>query len=139
MAVSARRLVTPALVFAGGSVGTFVRWSLESSLGSPPGAWPWATFWINLSGSFLLAVLLDTLAATGEDVGWRRYVRLGVGTGVMGGYTTYSTFAVEAVELGRAGSLGLVLLYGAGSVLLGLGLAYAGGWGVRHLHRRVRR
>lgn len=139
MAVSPTRLITPALVLAGGSVGTFVRWWLEASFGSPPGAWPWATFWINLSGSFLLAVLLDALAVTGEDVGWRRYVRLGVGTGVMGGYTTYSTFAVEAVELARAGSLSLMLLYGAGSVLLGLALAYAGGWGVRRLHHGRRR
>lgn len=139
MAVKPTRLITPALVFAGGSVGTFARWWLETSFGSPPGTWPWATFWINLSGSFLLAMLLDALAVTGEDVGWRRYVRLGVGTGVLGGYTTYSTFAVEAVELGRAGSLGLMLVYGAGSVLIGLALAYAGGWGVRHLYRRWRR
>lgn len=139
MAVSTSRLITSALVLAGGSMGTFARWWLESRFGAPPGAWPWATFWINLSGAFLLAVLLDALAATGEDVGWRRHVRLGVGTGVLGGYTTYSTFAVEAVELGRAGSIGLMLLYGAGSVLLGLGLAYAGGWGIRHLLRRGRR
>jgi CrcB protein len=137
--VSTRRLITPALIVAGGSLGTFVRWWLESRFGAPPGAWPWTTFWINLSGSFALGVLLDALAATGEDVGWRRYVRLGVGTGVLGGYTTYSTFAVEAVELGRAGSVGLMLLYGLGSVALGLALAYTGSWGVRHLYRRTRR
>ncbi len=136
MAVSAPRLVTPVLILAGGSLGTFARWWLEDRFGAPPGSWPWVTFWINLSGSFLLAALLDALAATGEDTGWRRYVRLGVGTGVMGGYTTYSTFAVEAVTLGRSGSIGLMLLYGGGSVLLGLALAYAGGWGVRHLYRR---
>lgn len=139
MAVTGSRLITPALIVAGGSLGTFVRWSLEDAFGAPPGTWPWATFWINLSGSFLLAVLLDVLAVTGEDQGWRRYVRLGVGTGALGGYTTYSTFAVEAAQLGRAGSIGLMLLYSTGSVLLGLGLAYAGGWSVRHLARRFRR
>lgn len=139
MAVTDSRLLVPTLVFAGGSLGTFARWWLESTYGASSGQWPWATFWINLSGSFVLAVLLDALAATGEDVGWRRLVRLGVGTGVLGGYTTYSAFAIEAVELGRAGSLGLLLAYGAGSVVLGLGLAYAGGWGVRRLIRRSRR
>lgn len=133
------RLVTPALILAGGSLGTSLRWWLEDNLGASPGEWPWTTFAINLSGSFLLAVLLDALAATGEDVGWRRYLRLGIGTGMLGGFTTYSSFAVEAVGLGRAGSVGLMLLYGAGSVLLGLTLAYAGGWGVRHLVRRRRR
>ncbi|MGC3952677.1 MAG: CrcB family protein [Propionicimonas sp.] len=138
MAVSPTRLLTPTLILLGGSLGTFVRWWLESSFGAPPGQWPWATFWINLSGSFLLAVLLDALAAGGEDVGWRRYLRLGVGTGVLGGYTTYSSFAVEAVELGRAGEAGLMVLYGAGSVALGIALAYAGGWGFRHLLRRLR-
>lgn len=134
-----RRLVTPLVIFVGGSVGAFLRWWLESTFGAPAGQWPWVTFWINLSGSFLLAVLLEGLAATGEDVGWRRYLRLGLGTGVISGYTTYSTFAVEAVELGRAGSAGLMLLYGAGSALLGIALAYAGGWGVRRIVRRGRR
>lgn len=132
-------MVTPTLILLGGSLGSLVRWWLESHLGVPPGQWPWVTFWINLSGSFLLAVLLDALAVSGEDVGWRRQVRLGVGTGVLGGYTTYSTFAVEVVELGRAGSAGLMLLYGAGSVALGLALAFTGGWCIRHLYRRVRR
>jgi CrcB protein len=139
VAVTAKRLITPAVILAGGSLGTFLRWWLESSFGAPAGQWPWVTFWINLSGSFVLAVLLDGLAATGEDVGWRRYLRLGAGTGVLGGYTTYSTFAVEAVELGRAGSAGLMLLYGAGSAVLGVALAYAGGWAVRRLLRRGRR
>lgn len=139
MAVSSFRPVTAALIVAGGSLGTFVRWWLESSFPTPTGGWPWTTFAINLTGSLLLGVLLDSLAATGEDVGWRRYVRLGVGTGVLGGYTTYSTFAVEAVQLGRAGSAGLMLLYAAGSVVLGVALAYAGGWSARHLYRRMRR
>lgn len=133
------RGLSSTVVFAGGVLGTAVRAALESALPAQPGGWPWTTFAINVSGSFLLGLLLETLSRRGPDAGPRRYLRLGLGTGVMGGYTTYSTFAVEAAELGRAGSLGLVLLYGAGSVLLGLGLAYAGGWGVRHLHRRVRR
>ena len=139
MAVSTRRLLTPALIFAGGSLGSFVRWWLEDSFGAPPGSWPWTTFWINLSGSFLLAVLLDALAVSGEDAGWRRSLRLGAGTGLFGGYTTDSTVAVEAVALGRAGAIGPMLAYGASSVLLGLGLAHAGGWGVRRLYRRSRR
>lgn len=127
------------LVFSGGTVGTAVRWGLEAAFGAPAGSWPWATLWINLSGSLLLGALLEALAATGPDSGWRRRVRLGVGTGVLGGYTTYSTFSIETVRLIREGALWLGLVYAVVSVVAGIALALVGNRLARLLLRLRRR
>jgi len=123
------------LILAGGGLGTLVRWALESAYGSGPANWPWATFLINLSGSLALGALLEALAGSGPDTGWRQAVRLGVGTGVLGGYTTYSTFAVEAVQLAATGQAWLALGYALGSVTAGLACAAAGSWLCRRLRR----
>ncbi|GAB95742.1 CrcB protein [Kineosphaera limosa] len=113
-----------ALVAVGGGVGTAVRAVAEERFAAPAGSWPWATFAINLSGAFALALLLESLARRGPDVGRRRAVRLGVGTGVLGGFTTYSTFAVETGHLGWP----LGPAYAVATVLLGLLAAAAGLW-----------
>lgn len=124
------RGLSSTLVFIGGAVGTAIRAALEAAMPAQPGGWPWTTFAINVSGSFLLGLLLETLSLRGPDAGLRRYLRLGVGTGVMGGYTTYSTFAVETVRLFGVGG-GAVFIgigYALGSVILGLAGAFAGMW-----------
>ena len=74
----------------------------------------------------MLGLLLELLSRRGPDVGARRLLRLGLGTGVMGGYTTYSTFALETVRLLEGGALLLGIGYALGSVLLGLAAAWAG-------------
>ncbi|WP_307858105.1 fluoride efflux transporter FluC [Cellulomonas fulva] len=113
------------LVFLGGCVGTAVRWALEEAFAVPTG-WPWVTFAINVAGSFLLGLLLELLVRGGADAGWRRAVRLGCGTGVMGGFTTYSTFVLEVDRLGADGELALAVAYPLVSVVLGLAAAAAG-------------
>ncbi|MDQ7992753.1 MAG: CrcB family protein [Propionicimonas sp.] len=132
-APDAQPLARLALVGIGGGLGTLLRWSLESAYPAIPGSWPWATFVINLTGALALGALLEGLAAAGPDTGRRRAVRLGVGTGVLGGYTTYSTFAVESVRLVGAGQGWLALGYALGSVLAGVACAAAGSWLVRRL------
>lgn len=130
MGVSRIRGLRTAAVFAGGTIGTAVRAGLSAAFPAHPGEWPWATFAINLTGAFVLGCLLELLARRGPDVGVRHYLRLGLGTGVLGGYTTYSTFAVETVRLlGLGGGAVFVGLgYALGSVLLGLAGAFAGMW-----------
>lgn len=114
------------LVVAGGAAGTLARTVLESTFPAHPGSWPWTTFVINVTGALLLGALLGYLSAVGPDDGLRRDLRLGIGTGVMGGYTTYSSFIVEVDTLLRDGHLATGTLYAVVAVLLGLVAAAAG-------------
>lgn len=117
-------------------MGTTLRSQLEQAFPTPPGAWPSATFWVNVSGALVLGGLLETLSLLGPDQGWRRRVRLGVGTGVLGGYTTYSSFVVETVVLARGRNYVTAVGYDVGSLLLGFVAAYAGTLLVSRVHRR---
>lgn len=114
------------LVFAGGAAGTAVRAAAECAWLVGPGAWPWTTFAINVLGSFLLGVLVAALAARGPDEGSRRLTRLALGTGVLGGFTTYSTFILETDELLRDGWVLTSLGYAVLSVVLGIAAAAVG-------------
>lgn len=114
------------LVAAGGAVGSTVRYLLEAAMVTPAGRVPWVTFMINVSGAFLLGLLLTVLARSGDDAGLRRRLRLGVGTGALGGYTTYSTFAVEVWGLVGAGQRWAAFGYAVGSVLAGVAAATLG-------------
>ncbi len=115
-----------ALIAAGGAAGTAVRAVLERAVPAHPGQWPWTTFSINLTGAFILGLLLELLVRSGPDSGWRRRVRLSVGTGVLGGYTTYSTFAVEVGHLATGPLPLLGPMYAVTSVVLGVLAAAAG-------------
>lgn len=119
-------LALAGLVAAGGAVGTTVRALLEHAWPAAPGGWPWTTFAINLVGSFVLGALLETLVRSGPDEGRRRLVRLGVGTGVLGGFTTYSTFVVEVERRLSGGFVVTGLAYALVSVALGLVAAWLG-------------
>lgn len=124
----------PALVgwvALGGMVGTLARDQLESAYGAPAGAFPWVTLAINVSGAFLLGLLVQSLARLGPETRRRRAARLCLGTGLLGGFTTYSTFVLEAVSLGSSGAVPAVA-YVAVSVIAGFGAALAG-------HRLARR
>lgn len=124
------------LVLVGGALGTSVRWELGRLHPVAGGTFPWTTFWINVTGSLLLGLLLESLSRSGADEGWRRALRVGVGTGVMGGFTTYSTFMVESDLLIRAGHVGLAAVYVAGSVAAGVTAALGGILAARALVRR---
>ena len=127
------RLGLLGLIVAGAMVGTALRSALEAAWPTAPGAWPWTTFWINLGGSFVLGGLLEALAASGLAEGWQRRLRLGLGTGVLGGFTTYSTFAVEAAALGTSGAVVVGFGYAVTSVVAGALLAASGMLIVRRL------
>lgn len=110
---------------AGGSLGTLSRWGIELLLPAPAGL-PVATFLVNVSGAFALGWLVERLTAAGPDAGIRRAVRLAAGTGFLGGFTTYSALAVEAVVLLEAGRTAAALVYVAATLLLGAAAAFCG-------------
>jgi CrcB protein len=104
-------------------VGATTRFKLAETLPNRPGHFPWATFWTNLSGSFVLGFLLILVL---ERFPPTRYVRPFLATGVLGAYTTMSTLTVEAALLVKDGHSATALLYATGSVAAGLVLAYTG-------------
>lgn len=114
-----------ALVAAGGAVGSLARYAVERVLGTSDGL-PVGTLTVNLVGAFLLGGLLEVLATREPDVGRHRALRLLVGTGLLGGFTTYSALAVEADALLRDGRPALALGYVLTTVVVGL-LASLGG------------
>ncbi|WP_334170600.1 fluoride efflux transporter FluC [Sinomonas sp.] len=125
------------LVAAGGVPGALARYGLGLALPGP-GAWPLPTLVINLAGAFVLGVLLEVLTRIGPDHGPRRALRLLVGTGFLGAFTTYSTFAVDADRLFVAGRLGAGLGYVAASLLGGVAASFLGIWlGARSSARRA--
>lgn len=122
-----------AMVALGGAIGTGAREAI--SLAVPPvDGVPVAILGINVVGAFLLGVLLETLLVRGPDTGRRRDLRLFLGTGVLGGFTTYSALATDSGLLLLDGRPVAGVLYAIGSVVLGV-LASALGIAVA---RRVR-
>ncbi|MET3901497.1 CrcB family protein [Paenarthrobacter sp. 4246] len=125
-----------AIVAAGGMFGALARYGLGLLIPAP-GAWPLPTLVINLSGALVLGALLEGLSRRGPDVGNRRVLRLALGTGFLGAYTTYSTLALDAVHLFTAGAAPAAAGYLAASLMGGAAAATAGIWlGAWH-HRRA--
>lgn len=112
-------------VFVGGAVGTAARAGIGLLI-PPVGRVPVATWGINVLGAFLLGWLLAALTRTGEDRGRRRTIRLLVGTGGLGGFTTYSALTTDAAQLATSGSYGAALASAAGTVVIGAAASVAG-------------
>lgn len=115
-----------AMVGLGSGLGTLLRAVIERAYPAELGEWPWATFAINIIGSLLLGAVLESLARVGADTDWRRAVRLCVGTGLIGGFTTYSTYVVEVDRLAQSGHSALAAAYAVLSVALGIVAASSG-------------
>lgn len=100
-------------------IGGFLGAPLRFWVGRAVKLVPLGTFVINVTGSLLLGMMW---AATGGQGAWYAFV----GTGVLGAYTTFSTFSVEAVTLWEQGRSGWAALYVVGSALCGLAAAWLG-------------
>jgi CrcB protein len=117
-------------VAAGGALGAPARYEIELIVNSPAGTFPWATFWINLTGSFVLGALLTLVIARWPP---SRYVRPFFASGFIGAYTTWSTFVVETDELMAHGHADVAATYVVASLVGGLAAVWAGVTAVRAL------
>ncbi|WP_217428306.1 fluoride efflux transporter FluC [Microlunatus speluncae] len=113
------------IVAMGGAVGTAGRALLDEAIPDLL-AVPFGILVINLTGAFLLGLLLSVLRRFGPDTGRLQTVRLLCGTGVLGGYTTYSALAADSVLLIDGGDLARGLGYALITVLAGALLSWAG-------------
>ncbi|WP_159717172.1 FluC/FEX family fluoride channel [Actinomyces marmotae] len=115
-----------AVVGLGGAVGTSLRAGLAELIGPSPSGLPWATATANLVGALLLGLILGQFAAPGRQTARHRLIRLGLGTGLMGALTTYSTLISETLHLIDQGRAALGAAYLLGSLVAGLALAGLG-------------
>lgn len=114
---------TLALIAVGGAVGTLGRYGLSEAFPVARAEFPTTTLVVNVVGALALGLLLGLLGRVP-----RRAYRLQplLAIGVLGGFTTYSTFSVETVQLHRAGADGLALGYMLASVVAGMAAAAVG-------------
>jgi CrcB protein len=125
-----------AAISAGGAVGALGRYGLASAWPHAPGRFPWATFGTNVSGCLLIGVLMVLIT---EVWSAHRLVRPFLGVGVLGGFTTFSTYSVDVQQLVAAGAARVALLYLAGTVVAALTAVYLGSTLTRLSTRRLRR
>ena len=107
----------------GGVIGSLGRYAVGVALPHGPDAFPWATLVVNVSGAFAMGLLVAYLV---DRPGVHRLARPFVGVGVLGGWTTFSALAMDAVALGAADRAQLALGYVAATFLVGT-LAVAAG------------
>ncbi|WP_182881832.1 fluoride efflux transporter CrcB [Microbispora sp. H10949] len=112
-----------AVIALGGGAGAVARFLLGRALPAPPTGFPWGTFLANVTGCFALGALMVFVL----DV-WppRRYVRPFLGVGVLGGFTTFSTFTTEIVERSSHGAWPMAGAYAAASMVAGLIAVWCG-------------
>ena len=112
------------IVFLGGGIGAALRHGVNrlSLIWFGPG-FPVGTLFVNVAGSLAMGLLIGILAAM-EPVS--NNMRLFLATGILGGFTTFSAFSLDALTLWERGDFGLATLYVAASVLLSLAAVGAG-------------
>src|SRR5579871_510819 len=111
-------------VALGGAVGASSRWLLDRFIERhTESVFPWSTFAINISGCLVIGIVAETLVDRHHLPAW---VRVGLVVGVIGGYTTFSTFAQETFTLLRSNDVAVAMGYATASVVLGVLAVYAG-------------
>jgi CrcB protein len=119
-----------AIVFLGGGIGAALRHGVNLAAARFGLAFPVGTLAVNVAGSFLMGVLVAYFALRG---GIDQHVRLLLTTGLLGGFTTFSAFSLDAALMWEKGAIGQLALYAGGSVLLAVAGLFAGMAAVRVL------
>jgi len=114
------------LVFLGAGIGGALRHGVNVGCARMCGtAFPWGTLTVNVGCSFLMGVVAAWLAFRAGE-GWSQPLRLFLTTGILGGFTTFSAFSLDAVLIWERGQIGLAAAYVAASVLLSIAGLMAG-------------
>ena len=113
-------------LIVGAVAGALLRYQLGMWFGlhgaSTGGGFPWITVFINVSGSFILGVIIGSLGS----VKYPPHVAMMLSTGFCGSYTTFSTFSLESMHLMQKGAMGVAMLYISVSVVAGIAATFAG-------------
>ncbi|MFD1813317.1 fluoride efflux transporter CrcB [Rhodococcus gannanensis] len=117
-----------AAVAVGGALGALARYGVARMIPAAPDTFPWATFTVNVLGCLLIGILLVLVTEA-----WTAHflLRPFLGVGVLGGFTTFSTYAVEIVGLTDEGRPVLAFTYLAGTLVAALAAVVAGVWFTR--------
>jgi CrcB protein len=115
-------------VASGGALGSMARFWMTAAVTSLTGPrFPWSTLLINILGSFVIG-LVAGLTLTPERMGMHPDLRIFLMVGICGGFTTFSAFSLQMLELLQTGEVIPALFYAAGSVLLCLVFVWGGWW-----------
>ncbi|TMM14316.1 MAG: fluoride efflux transporter CrcB [Actinobacteria bacterium] len=115
---------TALAVAAAGALGALARYGLEGLVSRrAPGAFPWGTFAVNITGAFLLGFVFTVMT---EQLTVAPWIRGAVTIGFLGAYTTFSTLSFETYRLAEDGALGLAAANALGSLAAGLTAVYLG-------------
>ncbi len=114
---------------AGGAIGTVARHLANVGFGRWLGAgFPWSTLFVNVVGGFLMGALIEALALRFDG---SIELRTFLATGILGGFTTFSAFSMDAVLMLQRGETAMAALYIGASVLLSILALLAGLWLMR--------
>lgn len=109
--------MTVLYVALGGALGAVLRYAVGQAL-----SFPFGTLAVNALGCLVMGVALVWLVETGRLANWAPFVM----TGVLGGFTTYSAFALDTLKLFEAGQIGAALAYALGTFVLAIAAVFAG-------------
>jgi fluoride exporter len=110
-------------VMVGGAVGAALRFKLGRMIPVSAGGWPWPTFAANVLGGLAMGVLAAWTLRQGQGA---EPMRLLLGVGLLGGFTTFSAFSLEMAMMVERGQMMLAVSYALASVLLALIALFAG-------------
>jgi CrcB protein len=113
-----------AAISAGGALGACARYGATLLWPAPQGTFPWAVFWVNVTGCALIGVLMVLVSEGGRTA--PALVRPFLGVGVLGGFTTFSTYALDFSDLLESEEAGVALAYAGGTLAGAMGAVWLG-------------